>query len=135
MLTTYKKALEILSIWAMALVSSYRIYLAITLIYLLLASCSKNQADEILPDTPAPQKVTYNNFAQALFQTKCSGCHAPGLPASAAFTFNGYSSVTANAERIRQAVIVTKRMPLNGSLTAAELQSLTKWFDDGMPEQ
>lgn len=113
----------------------FRIFLAITMIYLLLASCSKNQAEELAPEQPEPQKVTYNNFAQALFQTRCSGCHAPGNPAAAAFTFNGYTSVTANAERIRQAVIVTKRMPPNGSLSAAELQSLSKWFEDGMPER
>lgn len=113
----------------------FRIYCAIAVIYLLLASCSNNQAEEAVPETPEPQKVTYNNFAQALFQSKCNGCHAPGQPASAAFSFNGYASVTANAEKIRQAVIVTRRMPPNGSLTPAELQSLSKWFDDGMPEQ
>lgn len=126
MLSTYKKKQRDLH---------FRIYLAITIIYLLLASCSKKQADEIVPEPPAPEKITYNNFAEALFQTRCSGCHSAGRPAAAAFTFNGYASVTANAERIRQAVIVTKRMPLNGSLSAAELQSLSKWFEDGMPEQ
>lgn len=113
----------------------FRIYIAITIIYLLLASCSKKQAEELIPEEPEPQKVTYNNFAQALFQTKCGGCHAPGRPAAAAFTFSGYTAVTANADRIRQAVIVTKRMPPNGSLSNTELESLGKWFDDGMPEQ
>ena len=108
--------------------------LAITIIYFVLASCSKKQAEELTPEPPQTQKVTYNNFAQALFQAKCSGCHGPGRPASNAFAFSGYSSVTANAERIKQAVIVTKRMPPNGSLSAEELQSLSKWFNDGMPE-
>jgi len=126
MLSTYKQKERVLHI---------RIYLAITIIYLLLASCSKKQAEEIKPEPTAPEKITYNNFAQALFQTRCSGCHAPGGPGSGAFTFNGYASVVANAERIRQAVIVTKRMPPNGSLSAAELQSLSKWFEDGMPQQ
>lgn len=126
MLSTYKQKQR---------VSHICIYLAIAIIYLLLASCSKKQADEIVPDPPAPQKVTYNNFAQALFQNRCAGCHGPGGQGAAAFTFNGYASVVANAERIRQAVIVTKRMPANGSLSAAELQSLSKWFEDGMPEQ
>lgn len=118
-----------------------RIYLAMAMIYLLLASCSKNQAEEMKPNNPAvPEnpgtgKVTYNNFTGALLQTKCSGCHAPGGSAAPVFTFNGYASVTANAERIRQAVIVTKRMPPGGSLSATELESLSKWFEDGMPEQ
>lgn len=118
----------------------HRIYLAIAIIYMLLAGCSKKQAEEMKPVTPVPEipgteKITYNNFTGALLQTKCSGCHAPGMSAAALFTLNGYSTVTANAERIRQAVIVTKRMPLTGSLSAAELASLSKWFDDGMPEQ
>jgi uncharacterized membrane protein len=118
-----------------------RIYLALTIIYTLLASCSKKQAEEIkpnnpsVPENPGTEKVTYNNFTGALLQTRCSGCHAPGRSAAAVFTFNGYASVTANAERIRQAVIVTRRMPPGGSLSAAELESLSKWFAEGMPEQ
>lgn len=126
MLSTYKQKQRVVHIC---------IYLAITVIYLLLASCSKKQADEIAPEPPPQEKVTYNNFVQALFQSRCSGCHAAGGPGSGAFTFSGYASVVANAERIRQAVIVTKRMPPNGSLSAAELESLSKWFEDGMPQQ
>lgn len=118
----------------------HRIYLALAIIYTLLASCSKKQAEEMKPTPSGPgnpdtEKVTYNNFTGALLQTKCSGCHAPGGAAAAVFTFNGYASVTANAVRIREAVIVTRRMPLGGSLSAAELESLSKWFTDGMPEQ
>jgi len=117
----------------------HRIYLAIAIIYMLLASCSKNQAEEMKPETPAPENpgstISYNNFTGALLQTKCSGCHAPGMAAAAFFTFNGYASVVANAGRIKQAVLVTKSMPQGGSLTAAELESLSKWFDNGMPEQ
>jgi mono/diheme cytochrome c family protein len=118
----------------------YRIYLALAIIYTLLASCSKKQAEEMKPTPSGPgnpetEKVTYTNFTGALFQTRCSGCHAPGRSAAAVFTLNGYASVTANAERIREAVIVTRRMPPGGSLSATELDSLSKWFADGMPEQ
>jgi uncharacterized membrane protein len=118
-----------------------RIYLVITIIYLILASCTKNQAEEmkpatpVVPETPGTTSVTYNNFVKAFMQTKCAGCHAPGGTGSGAFTFNGFTSVTGNAARIKQAVLVTKTMPPGGSLSAAELQSLTKWFDNGMPEQ
>jgi mono/diheme cytochrome c family protein len=118
-----------------------RIYLVIAIIYMILASCTKNQAEEmtpappVVPETPGTTSVTYNNFVEALMQTKCAGCHAPGGRGSGAFIFNGFTSVTGNAERIRQAVLVTKTMPPGGSLSPAELQSLTKWFDDGMPEK
>jgi uncharacterized membrane protein len=110
----------------------------LVIIYMIVLSCSKKQAAEIKPDTPAPENpgavLTYNNFAQALFQNKCAGCHAPGRSAAAIFSFTGYASVVANSDRIKQAVLVNKTMPLGGSLSSAELQSLTTWFNQGMAE-
>lgn len=115
----------------------HRIYVTIAIFSMVLASCSKKQAEEMQPVTPDPPaaRVTYNNFTAALLQTKCSSCHAAGGSASSFFTFNAYASVVANASRIKQVVLVTKSMPQGGSLTAAELASLNKWFEDGLPEQ
>lgn len=111
----------------------------LVIIYMIVLSCSKQQAAEIKPDLPsAPENpgagLTYTNFAQALFQNKCAGCHAPGRSAAAIFSFTGYASVVANSDRIKQAALVNKTMPLGGSLSATELQSLTSWFNQGMPE-
>lgn len=113
------------------------VYLTITLIYLILSSCSKKQAEPMEPAKPEEPatKVTYNNFVQGLFQSKCAMCHAPGNSAAAIWTFNGYSTVTGNSANIRRAVITNKTMPKTGSLSASELQSLSSWFDNGMPEQ
>lgn len=113
--------------------------LTLVFCFALSPGCSKKQATEIKPDSsPAPESpgagITYGNFAQALFQSKCSGCHAQGGQGSAAFNFTGYSAITANADRIKQAVLVNKSMPLGGSLSATELQSLKTWFDQGMPQ-
>ncbi|PTS92438.1 hypothetical protein DBR11_26900 [Pedobacter sp. HMWF019] len=114
------------------------ITIVLAIIYMILLSCSKKQAAEIKPDVPAPENpgavLTYSNFAQALFQNKCAGCHAPGRSAAAIFNFTGYASVVTNSERIKQAVLVNKTMPLGGSLSAAELQSLTNWFNQGMAQ-
>lgn len=109
------------------------------LCYLLLTGCSKNQAEEIKPTVPVTPgvpgvQVTYTGFVQNLLQTKCASCHAPGRQASAIWSFNGYSTVTANADRIKNAVLVQKTMPIGGSLSKAELQSLKDWFDQGMPQ-
>lgn len=111
-------------------------YLTLTVVYLLLLSCSKRQAAEMAPTPPVTPgtTVTYTNFAQALFQTKCGGCHGAGRDAAAIWTFNGLASVTANQSRIRQAVLVNKSMPMGGTLSAAELKSLQEWFDKNMPE-
>jgi len=110
---------------------------AIAFIYLLLACCSKKQAEEIKPDLPPVEtpgaSISYASFVQPLLQTRCAGCHAPGRSAAAIWTFSGYTSVTANADRIKDAVLVKKSMPLGGTLSANDLQSLQVWFDQGTP--
>jgi hypothetical protein len=113
-----------------------RIYLTIGLFYAVFAACSKNQADTGTPTEPTEPatKVTYANFVGPLFQTKCAFCHAPGQPQAGFWTFNGYSTVISNADQIRELVLVTKAMPKNGSLSAAELKSLQDWYDQGKLE-
>jgi hypothetical protein len=117
--------------------SNYRVFLAIGMFYFLIAACSKNQAEEGMPEEPpvSTEKVTYTNFVGALFQSKCSFCHGPGKAQAGAWTFNGYPSVFSDSERIRQVVLVSKVMPLNGSLSAAELKSLQDWYDQGRLEK
>jgi len=104
-----------------------------------IVSCSKDQAAEPQPEPPDSNEVTvenvsYNNFAGALFESKCSSCHAPGRGASGRWTFDGYSSVINNASRINNAVLVTRVMPVGGSLTARERELLQAWFDRSNPE-
>lgn len=114
------------------------VYLTLTVMYLLVLSCSKRQAAEMAPTPPNPETpgttLTYTNFAQALFQTKCGGCHGAGRGAAAIWTFNGLASISTNQSRIRQAVLVNKSMPLGRTLSAEELKSLQEWFDKNMPE-
>lgn len=110
----------------------------IAIVYSLLLACSKKQAEEFqpaVPEVPGAAAVTYNNFVEALFQAKCAGCHAIGRSAAGIFTLNGYSSVVANAARIKQAVLVNKTMPLGSSLSQSDLQSLQIWFNKGMIQQ
>lgn len=82
----------------------------------------------------AVEKVTYANFAGALFQTKCNGCHGSSgtSEARAKWIFSDYNSVKNNSTKINNAVLVTGIMPLGGSLTATEKEKLKKWFDEGM---
>lgn len=104
--------------------------------FIFLSACSKKQAEELKPVTPgAPgAQVTYTGFVGPLFQAKCASCHAPGNAQASIFTFNGYSSVTLNAARIKTQVLVQKSMPIGTSISAADLQSLQDWFDQGMPQ-
>lgn len=106
----------------------------IALIYLLAAACTKKQAEEFKPETPdhPETNVSYAATIGPLFQTKCAGCHSGSGRGTTAWLFTGYSSVRNDADRIRNAVVVTRAMPMGGSLSAAELESVRKWFDQGM---
>ncbi|MCX2481021.1 hypothetical protein OQY15_18085 [Pedobacter sp. MC2016-15] len=106
----------------------------IALICLSFAACTKKQAEEFKPETPETPatKVSYATTIAPIFQAKCAGCHTSGRSGTVAWTFAGLSSVVASSERIRNAVVVNRSMPLNGSLSTTELQSVRDWFDQGM---
>jgi hypothetical protein len=110
--------------------------LCIALVYGLLAACSKKQAEEAAPTPPdlPGTTVTYTAVIGPLFEARCAGCHAAGRQAAARWTFNGFSTVTANAARIRNVVLVTKSMPVGAPLSATELKAVQDWFDQGSPE-
>jgi len=103
---------------------------------LFIFACSKKQAEEIKPAAPGSpvEKVTYTSFVEPLFTAKCAKCHATGKPSAGIWNFTGYSSVIDKAATIKQVVLVSKTMPLTGSLSAAELQSLQAWYDQGNPQ-
>lgn len=105
-----------------------------TLILLFATGCSKKQADEPKPEEPTPTTVTvenvsYNNYVKALFENKCNSCHASGGAGSGKWTFSGYTSVKSNASKIANVLLVTKVMPMNGSLSAKEIELLNAWFN------
>lgn len=109
----------------------------LALSYLLIAGCTKKQAEEMAPvppSGPGDPAVTYTAVIGPLFQNKCASCHAPGKPEAGVFTLNGYSTVVSNADRIKQQVLVLKAMPLGGSLSASELKSVQDFFNQGLPQ-
>lgn len=111
------------------------IFLLATITTLLFA-CSKKQAEELKPAGPSPvtvANVTYTNYAGALIQTKCGGCHGPNGGGKSEWLFTGYTSVKSE-DRVMNSVLVTRRMPRGGSLTASERELLQAWFDKKMPE-
>jgi len=109
-------------------------------IALTFAACSKKQAEEIKPTPTNPAgpeittaNVTYSNYVGNLIQTKCSGCHGPNGEGNSTWAFTGYESVK-NDNRIKNATLVTMRMPKGGSLSAKEKELLAAWFDRNMPQ-
>ena len=116
------------------------LFLSMVITAIVLTACTKKQAQEFNPDPDGEEEtvtvanVSYNNFAKALFETKCSSCHASGRGASAKWTFSGYSSIKDNSTRINNVVLVTKSMPIGSSLTAKEIELLDAWIKRNTPE-
>jgi len=103
--------------------------------YTALLSCTKKQADEMIiaqsPETPGTG-LMYTGAVQTLLSNRCGTCHSTGRSAAVFWNFSGYTAVTANADRVKQAVLINKTMPMGGSLNASELKLLQDWFNDGM---
>lgn len=105
--------------------------------YTTILSCTKKQADEmILDQNPTPEtpgaEVLYTGAVQTLLSNRCGTCHATGRSAAVIWNFSGYTAVTANADRIKQAVLINKTMPMGSGLNASELKLLQDWFNNGM---
>lgn len=104
--------------------------------------CGKDDGPTPEPDPPGNgggdevtvENVTYDNFVGALLQSKCSSCHAGSGEGTPYWTFTGYSSVSANIERINDAVIVRRIMPKTGSISTRERELLKAWIDKGGPQ-
>lgn len=114
----------------------------------LIFACSKKQAEQIKPEGPPPPttptgptgptpvstaNVSYGNFAGALFQNKCNSCHGASGSYNGIWAFNGLASIK-NDARVPRAILVTRTMPLGGTLTTTERELLQAWFDKNMPE-
>lgn len=110
------------------------------LFVLALTSCAYNKEelpspDEVTVDTNAPI-VTYTSHVKAIIDNNCINCHS-SVGGQTPFLIN-YSQVQsqANSGRILTRVIngSPSFMPLSGSLSQPELDTLQMWLNQSSPE-
>ena len=116
-----------------------RHFLAATIVSITMMACSKDgttHADVLQPPPPqedecASTPKSFSADVNPIIQSKCavgSGCHGTG-------SFNGPGALT-TFEQIKSAAssiksaVTSKRMPLNGSLTAAQIKTISCWVDN-----
>src|SRR5260221_2398873 len=92
---------------------------------------------------PSVNGLTYNKEVSRIFQTHCESCHHPGDIAP--FSLMTYTDAAARADSIKF-MTQTKQMPpwkpVDGCgtfnqprvLSAAEIDTIGKWVDNGAPE-
>jgi uncharacterized membrane protein len=100
-------------------------------------SCSKGSGDReggasSPPSSCASMPARFSADVNPIIQSSCaasSGCHGSG-------SFNGpgalktFDQIKSAASSIKSAV-VSKQMPLGGSLTSAQIQTISCWVDNG----
>jgi mono/diheme cytochrome c family protein len=96
-------------------------------------ACESRTYEEISDHTPIAQVVTYNKDVKAIIDANCVSCHSPGPQA-----LTNYSQVKSNInsiiDRISRANGDPQKMPQGGSLSPAQINIITKWKSDGLPE-
>jgi hypothetical protein len=112
----------------------------ITSLTMVIIACSKSGSGSNPSPAPAPIDCgeTVKSFAADVnptIQAFCAsnaGCHNAGSNNGPGELLR-YSQIFNNRTIIRAAV-VSGRMPLNGSLTQAQKNSIACWIDNGAPE-
>lgn len=105
-------------------------------------ACSGSKDESVDPPPPPPPPLTCNGVAvsfatnvQPIINTKCatnSGCHGAGS-VNGPGPLTSYAAVKAAAADIKSAV-VSGRMPKTGTISAAEVNTIKCWADNGTPE-
>jgi len=105
-------------------------------------ACSGSKDESVDPPPPPPPAATCNDVAisfatnvHPIINTKCatnSGCHGEGS-VNGPGPLTSYTLVKAAAANIKAAV-VSGRMPKTGTISAAEVNTIKCWADNGTPE-
>ena len=104
-------------------------------------ACSGSSKDDgVNPPPPPPPTcdgvaISFAANVNPIISTKCatnSGCHGAGS-ANGPGPLTSYDLVKAHASDIKSAV-VSGRMPKTGSITAAQVNTIKCWAENGTPE-
>jgi hypothetical protein len=121
--------------------AGFRYIIVMAIIMMTIIACSKSTETDASSNTvPPPPTATscasapakFSSDVSAIIQSSCatsSGCHGNGSTngPGALTTFNQIK----NAAAFIKSEVVSKRMPLGGSLTNSQIQSISCWVDNG----
>ena len=121
--------------------AGFRYIIVMAIIMMTIIACSKSTETDASSNTvPSPPTATscasapakFSSDVSAIIQSSCatsSGCHGNGSRngPGALTTFNQIQ----NAAALIKSEVVSKRMPLGGSLTNSQIQSISCWVDNG----
>ncbi len=114
------------------LMSRMRSPLALSLCCVLFIGCYYDNEEDLYGPACDSSVFGYAAKIQPILQANCyaSTCHGPNGDNGELITYAQVKGVVDDGS-FRDAVVVTQRMPDGGSLTACELELITKWLDAG----
>ncbi len=113
-------------------ISKIKNILVLLVLSIVLFSCETNVEEEtgINPDPTSPvicdPDISFVASIKPIIDNNCISCHG-GNQAPNLRTYEGISN---NADRVRTQV-VSRRMPLGGSLTNEEIELIRCWIENG----
>lgn len=113
-----------------------KVGITIGMITILTISCYKDKEDLLYGNSNCDTTtVSFATDILPIIQNSCAtvGCHVMG--GSGNGLFENYNQVKAKVDNgsFRQRVIVTKDMPPSSPLSDCQIQHITKWLDNGAP--
>ena len=96
-----------------------------------LSSCLSNIDEEEVTDpgtTDPCATITFSMNVKPIIDSNCISCHSTGGGQSP--NLETYNGVAANSARVKSEV-VSKDMPIGGSLTNEEIAAISCWVDAG----
>ncbi len=111
-----------------------RTLLLLSLVSLMASGCYYDNEEELYGPACDSSVFSYSAKIDPILQANCrtSACHGPNGENGELVTYTQVKAVVDDGS-FRQAVIVERRMPDGGSLTACELELIEKWLDAGAP--
>lgn len=105
-------------------VLSLLVFLMLTLLF----SCETHVIDDgsEIVEISCDPNTSYTTQIQPIIENNCVTCHNGSQPPN----LNSYSRVSNNASLIKS-VVVSRRMPLSGSLSTEEIALISCWVDNG----
>lgn len=92
-----------------------------------LSACLSNVDEEMVLDPCA--EITFSMNVKPIIDNNCVSCHSSSGQASF-LNLETYDAVNLNALKVKSEV-VTKDMPIGGSLTNEEIAAISCWVDAG----
>lgn len=102
----------------------------LTLFVFLFTSCEYHVENEELQGELCNPTVSYSDVIRPLIDNNCMPCHNGdgSIPAAPNLTtYDGVESIAALVKEVTQ----SRRMPLDGTITDAEIEAIRCWVDNG----